>query len=347
MRSGCCKRSRLLFFFLVGCGATWFLLTTPRAAQHHTSQNDIATQRDQAVVQQAVSKRVFPFVRVLEDRYSAEAADVNSEDYMIESYLSFFVCIFLCAAALQWLVSHITVYNIPVSIIWFLFGMGLDLAVFFIAPDNLSSTSKHQNRFLLVNGIIYIGKINAEVVYLLFLPILLYDASLNIEWHHFKRFAYSGITLAVLGVGYQVAVVGLLSKLTFSEPLNDFASKFPDVRNATSSNAWSNSFLIASAMASTDPVAVISVLHGLQAPVKLATMFEGESLINDGSSMLLFQFFKSLSRGDVETWNRIVLRFFSLLFLAPVLGCSVAALVYRCVKRFRRYPDMQVLMRAA
>ena len=41
---------------------------------------------------------------------------------------------------------------------------------------------------------------------------------------------------------------------------------------------------MASILSATDPVAVVSVLHTLGAPPKLATLIAGESLLNDGSA---------------------------------------------------------------
>lgn len=60
---------------------------------------------------------------------SLEASSVEDQEEAISAYISFFLCSLLCAVALQWLVSHVTVYNIPVSIIWFIFGMVISLGV--------------------------------------------------------------------------------------------------------------------------------------------------------------------------------------------------------------------------
>lgn len=184
----------------------------------------------------------------------------------------------------------------------------------------------------LVAGIRAVGRMNAEIVYLVLLPILLYESAINCDWHRFKRFFLSGVTLAILGVFYQVAVVGVLAELTLS-------SNQETPRNT----AWYTAFLIASSLASTDPVAVTSVLNSLQAPPKLASMFEGEALINDGSSVLLFQFFKSLSSGDVQSWQATIGRFVLLLCVGPIWGFAVGVAMYMWMKRFRRFPEMQIL----
>jgi hypothetical protein len=267
---------------------------------------------------------------------------LENDECVLDSYILFFCCIFLVAGILQLLVSKIWILNIPLSILWFLFGMSISFIVHLLAKKSpcYYKENMHDHKiYLFLYGAQYISKTKAEVIYLIFLPILLYDASLHIKWHHFKRFAYSGITLAVLGVAYQVAVVGILFYLTLS---NDDLLE-PDFNsNSKRNTALCNAFLITTSLVSTDPVAVISVLQSLNASVKLVTMFEGESLINDGTSVLLFQFFKSLSLGQVVSWNRIFLRLFSLLFLAPVFGYFVGVTIYRTVRYFPKHPDTQV-----
>ena len=50
---------------------------------------------------------------------------------------------------------------------------------------------------------------------------------------------------------------------------------------------WQWSLITGTILSATDPVAVTAVLHDLGAPEKLATMIEGESLLNDGTAMVL------------------------------------------------------------
>ena len=49
---------------------------------------------------------------------------------------------------------------------------------------------------------------------------------------------------------------------------------------------WQWSLVTGTILSATDPVAVTAVLHDLGAPEKLATMIEGESLLNDGTAMV-------------------------------------------------------------
>ena len=50
-----------------------------------------------------------------------------------------------------------------------------------------------------------------------------------------------------------------------------------------------------------DPVAVVGALHELGAPAKLASLIDGESLLNDGSAMVAFFVFLALATGEEFT----------------------------------------------
>lgn len=63
---------------------------------------------------------------------------------------------------------------------------------------------------------------------------------------------------------------------------------------------WKTSLLLGGLLSATDPVAVVALLKELGASKKLSTIIEGESLMNDGYSLvsicLLFLIFRSFQR---------------------------------------------------
>ena len=52
--------------------------------------------------------------------------------------------------------------------------------------------------------------------------------------------------------------------------------------------SWEASLMYGSIISATDPVAVVSLLNTLGASKRITTMIEGESLLNDGTAMVLF-----------------------------------------------------------
>jgi monovalent cation:H+ antiporter, CPA1 family len=57
---------------------------------------------------------------------------------------------------------------------------------------------------------------------------------------------------------------------------------------------WSAALTIGAIMSPTDPVAVISLLKSLGAPIKFNLLLEGESLLNDGTAMVFYIIFSAI-----------------------------------------------------
>ncbi|PFH37939.1 hypothetical protein BESB_002800 [Besnoitia besnoiti] len=290
------------------------------------------------------------------------SASERAEPNPIASTLAFFCFLFFSAVFLQWLISKIPSYPPPVSIVWFVFGMvayGIASAPALLPPQEEPSATAGgagasgdpaglpagstgigdvpmKGHNLLQTGILEMRVIDSNVVYFVLVPILLYEATQSINWHKFKRFLAGGLLLAVLGVAVQVGVLGLMFYYTYMKEYVKSAEE-------TDQNPLTAAFLLASTLSSTDPVAVLSVLNAVNASDKLCTMFDGESLINDGSAVLLFQFFFYLLQGVSETPLSTFIMFMKLLFAGPALGCFLGFAVYLWLNCFRRYPMTQCL----
>ncbi|PHJ16498.1 na+ h+ exchanger [Cystoisospora suis] len=191
---------------------------------------------------------------------------------------------------------------------------------------------------ILQTGILEMRVIDSNVVYFVLVPILLYEATQSINWHKFKRFLAGGLVLAVLGVAVQVGLLGVMFYYTYMKQY----VKSTGV-SSTEQSPWTAAFLLASTLSSTDPVAVLSVLNAVNASDKLCTMFDGESLINDGSAVLLFQFFFFLLQGVTESPISTFIMFVKLLFAGPAFGCVLGFAVYLWLNCFRKYPMTQCL----
>ena len=118
--------------------------------------------------------------------------------------------------------------------------------------------------------------LNEELVLVLFLPPLLFQAGLHMNLAHLQRKAIPVAALAIPGV--------LLSMLAVA-----FAVRFfiPDEITQVY-GPWLPALLFGAMLAPTDPISVLAVFKSANAPERLKTLVEGESLFNDGTGVVLF-----------------------------------------------------------
>jgi len=108
-----------------------------------------------------------------------------------------------------------------------------------------------------------------DLVFLLILPPLLFEGALNMDLSHLKENFKPIIMLAILGVVISTTVVGFVLNMTLSIPLTV-------------------ALLFGAMISPTDPVSVLATFKSLGAPKRLSTILEGESILNDGTGVVMF-----------------------------------------------------------
>lgn len=117
-------------------------------------------------------------------------------------------------------------------------------------------------------------KLTPEVLFFVFLPVLLFEAAYNINYRHLLKNWKAIVGLAVFWLLISWTIIAWALYYLF--PLVWF-----DIPFLVCLLFW---ILISS----TDPVAVLSIFKSLWAPRRLTILFEWESLFNDGTSVALF-----------------------------------------------------------
>lgn len=149
-------------------------------------------------------------------------------------------------------------------------------------------------------------EINPEIIFLIFLPPLLYDASFNISPKDFKTNINTITTLAVTLVFLTTFWIAVASHYM--------------IPNIT----WSLAFLLGSILSATDAVAALSITKGLKISHKTITILEGESLINDASALVAYRFAVSAVMGSAFIIWKATLQFVILLGGGFLVGFIMA-----------------------
>ncbi|KAL2343567.1 hypothetical protein Fmac_004852 [Flemingia macrophylla] len=139
------------------------------------------------------------------------------------------------------------------------------------------------------HGIRLWSEIDPDLLLAVFLPALLFESSFSMEIHQIKRCIAQMIVLAGPGVALSTICLGIILKLTFPYNWN-----------------WKTSLLLGGLLSATDPVAVVALLKDLGASKKLSTIIEGESLMNDGTAIVVYTLFYRMVLGESFNWVAII-----------------------------------------
>ncbi|WAR43402.1 cation:proton antiporter [Methylomonas rapida] len=117
-------------------------------------------------------------------------------------------------------------------------------------------------------------ELTPELLFFVFLPILIFESAYNMNIRHLLENIYSIGLLAVAGLLVSVLFIGFGGQYIF-----EFAGYHIPILAL---------LLFGAIISSTDPVAVLALFKEYGAPQRLTLIFEGESLFNDATSFAAF-----------------------------------------------------------
>nr|ACF05808.1 Na+/H+ antiporter protein [Limonium gmelinii] len=251
----------------------------------------------------AVNGLPLPFRLTLEETSSSEAAALESESSPTDAVLFVGVSLVLGIACRHLLRGT----RVPYTVALLILG---------IALGSLEYGTKH-GVGRLGDGIRIWENINPDLLLAVFLPALLFESSFSMEIHQIKRCIWQMVLLAGPGVLLSTFCLGAALKVSFPYDWN-----------------WTTSLLLGRLLSATDPVAVVALLKELGASKKLSTIIEGESLMNDGTAIVIYQLFFQMVLGKSFGWAE-VLKFLVQVALGAVavgIAFGIASVVWiRCI----------------
>jgi len=154
----------------------------------------------------------------------------------------------------------------------------------------------------------FVMTINPHAIIAIFIPTILFESAYNSDAFVFKKEIYQILTIAVLGVLVGALYLGISFNIILG-----YSAEIPFV----------GALLIGAILGSTDPVAVVALLKELGTPIKFNLILEGESLLNDGASIILYIIFSRIYQGESLTVGGII---WSFVWLVGG-GCLVGLLI--------------------
>ena len=167
-------------------------------------------------------------------------------------------------------------------------------------------------------------RIPPNVVFLVFLPPLLYSASRfssPVELRHNLR---GILTLAIGLVLATVAAVAVVGHLLVGLP-------------------WAEAFVLGAILGATDPIAATAIIQRLGAPERIATLLEGEALVNDGTSLTAFKVALAAVGAHSFSVGHGVLEFIGVSLGGVAIGVGVGA-ISTWIHRRIDDPDLEIAL---
>jgi CPA1 family monovalent cation:H+ antiporter len=97
---------------------------------------------------------------------------------------------------------------------------------------------------------------------------------------------------------------------------------------------WLKGMLFGAMVAATDPISVLAIFREVKTPERLKTLVEGESLFNDGTSVVLFGvLYGALYGGTEVSAAGASLEFMKVVVGGALVGLALGYLAYRVMKR--------------
>jgi Na+/H+ antiporter len=168
--------------------------------------------------------------------------------------------------------------------------------------------------------------INPELIMVLFLPPLLYDAAWNTSWKElwkWRRVISSFAFLIVILTSFLIAFVSSRIIPGFTLALG---------------------FLLGGIVSPPDAVSATSILKYVKVPRRVSSIIEGESLLNDASSLVIFRFaLITVSTGQF-IFHEAAISFAEVILMGIITGIAIGMIYYTVLRWLPTNPNMDIVL---
>jgi Na+/H+ antiporter len=168
--------------------------------------------------------------------------------------------------------------------------------------------------------------VDPELIFLIFLPPLLYEAAWQTSWKDFwkwRRVIGSFAFIIVILTSCVIAYVSHSIIPGFTLPLG---------------------FLLGGIISPPDAVAATSVLKNIKVPKRLIAIVEGESLLNDASSLIVFRFALATILSGSFVFTEAVTSFFVVIIMGCAVGIGIGLIFYAIHRWLPTTPSIDTIL---
>ncbi|WP_282456194.1 cation:proton antiporter [Chitinophaga sedimenti] len=169
-------------------------------------------------------------------------------------------------------------------------------------------------------------KIDPELIFIIFLPPLLYDAAWSNSWKelwHWRRI-----------IGSFAFVVVFLTAISVALITNAFIPGF----------SLALGFVLGGIVSPPDAVSAAAILKFVKVPKRMSSILEGESLLNDASSLIIFRFAMIAVATGQFVWYQAALSFVWMVIGGVLIGLAVGFVFLKAHKMLPTDVNMDTVL---
>jgi CPA1 family monovalent cation:H+ antiporter len=152
--------------------------------------------------------------------------------------------------------------------------------------------------------------IDPELVFFIFLPPLLYEAAWQTSWKEFWKWRRVIMSFAFPIVIITSCVIAFVSTMLI-----------PDFTLALG-------FLLGGIISPPDAVSATTIMRQVKVPKSLVSIIEGESLLNDASSLIVFRFALIAVITGQFHFQQAAVNFILVIAMGTLIGLAVGLIIY-------------------
>jgi len=157
--------------------------------------------------------------------------------------------------------------------------------------------------------------LDKNLLFSIFLPGLIFEAAFHIEFQELWRNRLTITALAVPGV--------IASTVLIAVSLAPLANALGVSAGVT----WRHALVFGALISATDPIAVVSLFRNFGVPRRLSVLIDGESLLNDGTSIVFFTLSLSIFAGAGVNPRALGLDFVAIVGTGALIGVAIGLAV--------------------
>src|SRR4030095_9490059 len=165
--------------------------------------------------------------------------------------------------------------------------------------------------------------LDPDVVFIIILPPLLYDAASKTSWHEFRTAIRPISALAITLVFFTTVAVAITAHYLIP------------------GFSWPLAFVLGAVVSPPDAVAASGIIKGLGLNKKVITILEGESLVNDASALIAYRFaVMAVTTGSFVLW-KAGLEFLLVAGVGILIGIVIGYLFVLAHKKIENNPVVE------